>query len=228
MMDRTETTAALSRLVESRIERSCRLWAPEVTLTGDGRADYMGFQPYDELDDAVSIERGKLVVYEVKSCRADFESGHGLNFVGDENWLVCPRELCGELRNAHLLPPTAGVLCPDASWRRLLETIHQPSSAYGYRRRMPAAEAIWRIVKESYGAHYAKEVQSKMAGDGMRDGCKYCNGERHIQLKGGGRYGRVEISRYSGEIDVHDSISYKTFSFKAKRCPMCGRPLGGS
>lgn len=227
-MERTETTAALSRLVEQHIRRRCRLWAPEVTLGSGGRVDYMGFQPHGECPDAASIERGTLVCYEIKSCRADFESGHGLNMVGDENWLVCPRELCAELRSAHLLPPTAGVLCPDASWRRLLETIHQPPSAYKYRRRMSAAEAIWRIAKESYGANYSKEVQSRMSEDGMKNGCKYCRGEKHIQLKGGGKYGRVEISRYSGEIDVQDSITFKTLTFKAKRCPMCGRPLGGS
>lgn len=227
-MERKEVTEALSRLTESRIRRECRLWAPEVTIADGKRVDYMGFQPHDEFPDAASIERGMLVCYEIKSCRADFESGHGLNFAGDVNWLVCPRELCEELRAVQALPQNAGVICPDASFKRLMKTIEQPSSAYGYRRRMSAAEAIWRIAKESYGAHYVKEVQSNMPGDGMKDGCKYCRGEKHIQLKGGGKYGRVEISRYSGEIDVSDSISFKTLSFKAKRCPMCGRPLGGS
>ena len=158
-MGRAETTAALSRLVESHIRRRCRLWAPEVTLGSGGRVDYMGFQPHDECPDAASIERGMLVCYEIKSCRADFESGHGLNMMGDENWPVCPRELCEELRAAQALPRNAGVLCPDASFKRLMKTIEQPSAAYRYRRRMSAAEAIWRIAKEGYGAHYTEEAQ---------------------------------------------------------------------
>lgn len=153
-MTRTETTAALSRLVESRIGRRCRLWAPEVEVPGGGRVDYMGFRPYGERPDAAALERGTLACYEVKSCRADFESGHGLNFVGDENWLVCPRELCEELRGARMLSTVSGVLCPDAGWKRLLEVIHQPPDAYRYRRTMSAAEAIWRIAKKSYGARF--------------------------------------------------------------------------
>lgn len=67
------------------------------------------------------------------------------------------RELCERLRESMRLPRVAGVLCPDAGWRRLLEVIHQPPSAYRYRRQMTAAEAIWRIAKESYGAHYERE-----------------------------------------------------------------------
>lgn len=153
-MTRAETTSALSRLVESRIGRRCRLWAPEVEVPGGGRVDYMGFSPYGERPDAAALERGTLACYEVKSCMADFESGHGLNFVGDENWLVCPRELCDGLQKSMKLPMRAGVLCPDAKRSRLIEVIIQPPSSYRFRRPMTAAEAIWRIAKESYGASY--------------------------------------------------------------------------
>ena len=156
-MTRAETTEKLARLTERRIRRRCRLWATEVEVPDGGRVDFMGFSPYGERPDAASIERGELVCYEVKSCMADFESGHGLNFVGDENWLVCPRDLCERLRESMRLPRVAGVLCPDAGWRRLLEVIHQPPGAYRHRRQMTAAEAIWRIAKESYGASYETE-----------------------------------------------------------------------
>ena len=151
-MGRVDITAALTRLVGTRIRRRCLLWAPEVEVPGGGRVDFMGFQPYGGLPDAASLERGALVCYEIKSCMADFESGHGLNFVGDENWLVCPRSLCDELREEVRLPRSAGVLCPDAGWGRLLEAVHQPVYASGTRRAMSAAEAIWRIAKKSYGA----------------------------------------------------------------------------
>ena len=157
MMTRSEITDALTALAEARMGRWCRLWAPEVEVPSGGRVDLMGFSPYGERPDAASIERGTLICCEVKSCMADFESGHGLNFVGDENWLVCPRELCERLRESSRIPRVAGVLCPDAGWKRLLEVIHQPPGAYRYRRRMTAAEAIWRIAKESYGARYETE-----------------------------------------------------------------------
>ena len=164
-MNRADVTMRLSRLVEGRISRTCPLWAPEVDVpvgdAGTGRVDFMGFTPYGHAlgyePDASSMERGVLSCYEVKSCMADFESGHGLNFVGDENWLVCPRDLCERLRERMRLPRVAGVLCPDAGWKRLLEVIHQPPGAYRYRRQMTAAEAIWRIAKESYGARYESE-----------------------------------------------------------------------
>lgn len=153
-MTRTETTETLTALAEASMRRRCRLWAPEVEVPGGGRVDLMGFNPYGERPDAASIERGKLVCFEIKSCMDDFNSGHGLNFVGDENWMVCPRDLCDELREAMRVPSVAGVLCPDAGWKRLLEVIHQPPDAYRYRRTMSAAEAIWRIAKESCGASF--------------------------------------------------------------------------
>lgn len=155
-MTRSEITAALTRLTESHIKRRCWLWASEVIVSGGGRVDFAGFSPYGFTFDAVAIERGELTCYEIKSCMADFESGHGLNFVGDINWLVCPRDLCDELRKSLRLPSCAGVLCPDAGYTRLIETIHQPSPAYRFHRDMPASEAVWRIAMESYGANFEK------------------------------------------------------------------------
>lgn len=156
-MTRTETTAALSRLVVKRIRTRLSLWAPEVEVTGGGIVDYMGFNIYGDSPDAAAMERGTLVCLEVKSCLDDFRSGHGLNFVGDENWLVCPRDLCEELRRRMMFPPVAGVLCPDSGWNRLVEAVHLPSPSYMYRRQMTAAEAVWRIAKASYGARFEAE-----------------------------------------------------------------------
>lgn len=164
-MGRVEITGALTRLVGTRIRRRCLLWAPEVEVPGGGRVDFMGFRPYGDRPDAASLERGALVCYEIKSCMADFESGHGLNFVGDENWLVCPRELCDELREAVRLPHAAGVLCPDAGWGRLLEAVHQPVYERETRRAMSAAEAIWRIARESYGARFESTHDEISGGD---------------------------------------------------------------
>lgn len=60
-----------------------------------------------------ALEHGKFVFVEVKSCMADFKSGHGLTFLGDENWLVCPRDLAHELYDERLLPFGVQVYCPD-------------------------------------------------------------------------------------------------------------------
>lgn len=152
-MTRTETTESLTRLVESHIKRHCKLWAPEVDVPG-GRVDFMGFSIYGDIVDAASVERGSLTCYEIKSCLDDFSSGHGMNLVGDVNWLVCPRELCDTLRENLRIPGTAGVLCPDSSYTKLIETVHHPSPAYRLHRSLSAAEAIWRIAKMSYGATY--------------------------------------------------------------------------
>lgn len=177
-MTRDEITLELSGLVRSRIDRQCPLWGAEVDVpTGRedvpiGRVDFAGFTPYGYgygyVPDASSLERGTLTCYEVKSCMADFRSGHGLNFVGDVNWLVCPFELCDQLRRSLALPKEAGVLCPDASWRRLLVKIENPCKAYSdIRRSMTAAEAVWRISRVSYRA-MLEEDRSRRYGERER------------------------------------------------------------
>lgn len=167
-MNRREITSRLGEMVKRRLSRSCALWAPEVVVPAGregvrfGCVDFAGFSPYWDMPDASSLERGILECYEIKSCLDDFKSGNGLNFVGDVNWLVCPQDLCDRLRESQMLPSKAGVLCPDASWSRLLVKIENPAGSYlDIRRSMTAAEAIWRIVKASYGARL--EVNSNLS-----------------------------------------------------------------
>lgn len=51
----------------------------------------MKFKP---VNNTVSgIEKGDFYCYEVKSSIEDFNSGHGLNFIGDYNYLVMPEEV---------------------------------------------------------------------------------------------------------------------------------------
>lgn len=67
----------------------------------------MKFEP---LNNTVSgIEKGDFYCYEIKSCEADFLSGHGLNFVGDYNYIVCPNELYDWLSQNNKLPFGVGV-----------------------------------------------------------------------------------------------------------------------
>ena len=49
---------------------------------------------YKPVNNTVSgIEKGDFYCYEVKSSVEDFHSGHGLNFLGDYNYLVMPEKI---------------------------------------------------------------------------------------------------------------------------------------
>lgn len=55
------------------------------------RVDYMKFKP---VNNTVSgIEKGDFYCYEIKSSVSDFNSGHGLNFIGDYNYIVLPEDV---------------------------------------------------------------------------------------------------------------------------------------
>lgn len=102
-MSRAETTAMLSKLVEKRLRNQTAFWASEVNFDrntpDERRVDYVGFKPWNINGEPVpaSVEKGCFEFYEVKSCMADFTSGNGLTFYGDQNYLVCTKELCDEI-----------------------------------------------------------------------------------------------------------------------------------
>lgn len=97
-MTRPEITAELSTMIEKKINpnNDPRIyWAKEVTFDYSTnhavRVDYMRFVP---VNNSVSgIEKGDCYCYEIKSSIEDFKSGHGLNFIGDYNYLVMPGKL---------------------------------------------------------------------------------------------------------------------------------------
>ena len=94
-MTRPEITAELSAMLEKKIN-PCNdpriYWAKEVTFDYSTdhavRVDYMRFVPAN--NSVSGIEKGDCYCYEIKSSVADFRSGHGLNFIGDYNYLVLP------------------------------------------------------------------------------------------------------------------------------------------
>jgi len=102
-MSRTETTAMLSKLVEKRLKNRVSYWASEVNFDlgtpRNRRIDYIGFKPFTPgyVLEPSSVELGTFSCYEIKSCMADFKSGHGLTFYGDENYLVTTPELADDL-----------------------------------------------------------------------------------------------------------------------------------
>lgn len=109
---RSEMTARLSEMVTRRLRRKFAIVAREVRVDEDHRVDFVAFSPGHGGRNC-SLEHGRFVFVEVKSCMDDFRSGHGLTFRGDENWLVCPRGLADELHDKQLLPRGVRVYCPD-------------------------------------------------------------------------------------------------------------------
>ncbi|OUN16372.1 hypothetical protein B5G37_14530, partial [Pseudoflavonifractor sp. An85] len=94
MESRKEVTRCLSELVEKRITGRNMVWSREVPFdkgtSYERRVDYVAFRPFmpEQRLEPSSLELGTFEFYEIKSCIADFESGHGLTFEGDENYLV--------------------------------------------------------------------------------------------------------------------------------------------
>lgn len=127
-MSRAETTAMLSKLVEKRLKNRVSFWASEVNFdlgtSKNRRIDFMGFKPFTPgyVLMPASVELGEFSCYEVKSCMADFKSGHGLTFYGDVNYLVTTRELAEELRVNYLLPHNINQVLTPSKKRRQART----------------------------------------------------------------------------------------------------------
>ena len=64
------------------------------------RVDFMRFVPANTTSGG--IEQGTVYCYEVKSCLNDFKSGHGLNAIGDYNYLVTTPDFAKELMDEHI------------------------------------------------------------------------------------------------------------------------------
>lgn len=147
-MGRTDVTEELSALVRKRLNRRTPYWADEVlafpaaSRNAAPRVDFMAFLPkwLDPYQPApLAAEHGTFECYEVKSCMADFESGNGLNFVGDRNYLVCERELADRLRDEGRIPLGVDVLVPDAARGRL---VTRYSDGYDANRRQSSSSAL--------------------------------------------------------------------------------------
>lgn len=150
-MSRPETTRALSDMVEARL-RGKTYWAREVLLGATDarspRVDYMSFRLAPSHSLAITpglIEQGEFACYEVKSCMADFRSGHGLNFVGDRNFLVCERELADKLYEQQLIPNNCTVLCPNKP-RTALREVYDTVGGRPKLRDLSAAELLFSMV----------------------------------------------------------------------------------
>ena len=100
-MTRKEITILLGDILyQQRFTGVGKYYASEVTIdygTKDMcRVDYMQFVPPNQMSIS-GLEKGIFICYEIKSCLSDFKSGHGQNYIGEENYLVMPMELYKKL-----------------------------------------------------------------------------------------------------------------------------------
>lgn len=113
-MDRKETTKFLGDLLKrEKFSGIGKYWASEVTVdygtTNVRRVDFMQFEPVGIVS-VSGIEKGIFTCYEVKSCKADFESGFGKNFIGEKNYFVMSMSTYKEVM--YDIPHGVGVLVP--------------------------------------------------------------------------------------------------------------------
>jgi len=113
-VNRKETTDFLGKLlISKKIGGIGSCYASEVSIdygTKDvKRVDFMQFVP-DGVYGISAIEKGIFICYEVKSCKADFESGFGRNFIGEKNFFVMPMKTYKEV--IHDIPNGIGVIVP--------------------------------------------------------------------------------------------------------------------
>lgn len=111
-MDRKETTKFLGDLLKrEKLENG--YWASEVSIdygtTDVKRVDFMQFEPAGVVGIS-GIEKGIFICYEIKSCKEDFKSGFGRNFLGEKNYFVMPMTTYKKV--IHDIPNGIGVLVP--------------------------------------------------------------------------------------------------------------------
>ncbi|MEE0308848.1 MAG: hypothetical protein UDY71_02075 [Slackia isoflavoniconvertens] len=144
--NRRETTAELSAKVLKKLRRDFNLVASEVWVDEAHRVDFVAYRCGIGYANAAA-ERGAFCFVEVKSCMDDFTSGHGRTFEGDENWLVCPRELADALHEKMQLPRNCKVMCPDAAGRL---RVAYDTSEYGQSsRKLSTAALLCQMVLDS-------------------------------------------------------------------------------
>ena len=80
---------------------------------------------------------------------ADFKSGHGLTFHGDQNWLVCPRDLAHKLHDERLLPFGVQVYCPDGGGSLRLTYDLQMQAVKSLREDSTLC-LLWAMLMDSY------------------------------------------------------------------------------
>lgn len=107
-----------------------KCWGSEVTLdygTKDvRRVDFMEFIPQNQIG-VSGIEKGIFICYEVKSCKEDYFSGHGRNFVSEKNYFVMPMQTYREVLEDVSKDFNVGVIVPIPVNRDVYEEFEHPT-----------------------------------------------------------------------------------------------------
>lgn len=128
-MNRKEITKFLGNLlVREKFTGIGKYWASEVSLdygtTDVKRIDFLQFKPENQVHIS-GIEKGIFICYEVKSCKDDFNSGFGRNFIGEKNYFVMPMNLYKEVIQE--IPHNAGVLVPIPKYANKMDEFEKPT-----------------------------------------------------------------------------------------------------
>ena len=128
-MNRKETTEFLGNLIiAEKFTGRGKYWAKEVSIdygtTDVKRVDFMQFEPAGVVS-VSGIEKGIFICYEVKSCKADFESGFGKNFIGEKNYFLMPMSTYKEV--VQDIPHNVGVLVPVPQFGDVHEEFENPT-----------------------------------------------------------------------------------------------------
>lgn len=153
-MNRKETTEFLSNLlITDRFSGAGKYWAREVSLdygtANVRRVDFMQFCPPGVVS-VSELEKGTFVSYEVKSCKADFNSGFGKNFETEKNYLVMPMQLYNEIIDE--IPYDIGVIVPIPIHRKDYEEHLDPTEL--------TADEEWklRIIRPAHARQRKRSI----------------------------------------------------------------------
>ena len=100
------------------------------------------------------IEKGDVYCYEIKSSVEDYRSGHGLNYIGDYNYLVMPESVFDALRDR--IPYFVGVLIPDLD--NELKTVQNA-------KRRDRTKPLCEVLLMMYRSTQREVIKSRRAGE---------------------------------------------------------------
>jgi hypothetical protein len=178
-MNRKETTEFLSDLlIRDRFSGAGKYYAKEVVLdwglAHPKRVDFLQYIP-NGATYVGDIESGRFICYEIKSCREDVYSGNGLNFFGDENYIVttmeCYKSLLPDMQSGkfskHIVEMNDGksrpcdflIAVPDRTGferfnpsNAILEEFENPTQLDDY--------SNWRLAKQMMGNRKSCRIRS--------------------------------------------------------------------
>lgn len=159
MMNRPDITKDLFRRLEYHVNprNDPRIYtASEVTFDYSSnhaiRVDYMRFKPAN--NSVSGIEKGDVYCYEIKSSVEDYRSGHGLNYIGDYNYLVMPESVFDALRDR--IPYFVGVLIPGLD--NELKTVQNA-------KRRDRTKPLCEVLLMMYRSTQREVIKSRRAGE---------------------------------------------------------------